>query len=208
MRYFGPSCFAGARSSIGSGLSWNAAGKKPASIATWPSAVCIDSPLPPSTIVLPRPGPEIDAWSGPFAAAVTGRARAASSTSTNERRFIFGSFRMAAATTPRGARWFPCVSRPLPTCWTGRRRAPERPRRNPNASPGVGPAVVDRPLDETGLVELARRGDLRAWETIVRAHQGIAFRTAYLLCGSSADAEEAVQDAFVKAYRALGRFRR
>ena len=68
--------------------------------------------------------------------------------------------------------------------------------------------MVDRPLDETGLVELARRGDLRAWETIVRAHQGIAFRTAYLLCGSSADAEEAVQDAFVKAYRALGRFRR
>jgi RNA polymerase sigma factor (sigma-70 family) len=68
--------------------------------------------------------------------------------------------------------------------------------------------VVDRPLDETELVELARRGDLRAWESIVRAHQGIAFRTAYLLGGDSADAEEAVQDAFVKAYRALGRFRR
>jgi RNA polymerase sigma factor (sigma-70 family) len=68
--------------------------------------------------------------------------------------------------------------------------------------------VVDRPLDEPELVELARRGDLRAWETIVRAYQGIAFRTAYLLCGSSADAEEATQDAFVKAYRALGRFRR
>jgi RNA polymerase sigma factor (sigma-70 family) len=69
--------------------------------------------------------------------------------------------------------------------------------------------VVDRPLDETEeLVELARRGDLRAWETIVRAHQGIAFRTAYLFSGSAADAEEAAQDAFVKAYRALGRFRR
>jgi RNA polymerase sigma factor (sigma-70 family) len=69
--------------------------------------------------------------------------------------------------------------------------------------------VVDRPLeDETELVELARRGDLRAWETIVRTHQGIAFRTAYLLSGSAADAEEAAQDAFVKAYRALGRFRR
>ena len=39
-------------------------------------------------------------------------------------------------------------------------------------------------------------------------HQGIAFRTAYLLSGSAADAEEAVQDGFVKAYRALGRFRR
>jgi RNA polymerase sigma-70 factor (ECF subfamily) len=68
--------------------------------------------------------------------------------------------------------------------------------------------VVDRPLDENELVELARRGDLRAWETIVRAYQGIAFRTAYILSGNAADAEEAAQDGFVKAYRALGRFRR
>jgi RNA polymerase sigma factor (sigma-70 family) len=68
--------------------------------------------------------------------------------------------------------------------------------------------VVDRPLDENELVELARRGDLRAWETIVRAYQGIAFRTAYILGGNAADAEEAAQDGFIKAYRALGRFRR
>ena len=68
--------------------------------------------------------------------------------------------------------------------------------------------MVDRPLHDAELVERARRGDLRAWETIVRTYQGIAFRTAYLLSGSAADAEEAAQDAFVKAYRALGRFRR
>jgi RNA polymerase sigma-70 factor (ECF subfamily) len=67
--------------------------------------------------------------------------------------------------------------------------------------------VVDRPLDDAELVERAKRGDLRAWETIVRRYQGLAFRTAYLLSGSAADAEEAVQDGFVKAYRALGRFR-
>ena len=68
--------------------------------------------------------------------------------------------------------------------------------------------MVDRPLDDAELVERAKRGDLRAWETIVREYQGLAFRTAYLLSGSAADAEEAVQDGFVKAYRALGRFRR
>jgi RNA polymerase sigma factor (sigma-70 family) len=68
--------------------------------------------------------------------------------------------------------------------------------------------VVDRPLDDAELVERATRGDLRAWETIVHRYQGIAFRTAYLLSGSAADAEEAAQDGFVKAYRALGRFRR
>ena len=41
----------------------------------------------------------------------------------------------------------------------------------------------------------------------MRTYQGIAFRTAYVLAGSAADAEEAAQDGFVKAYRALGRFR-
>ncbi len=41
----------------------------------------------------------------------------------------------------------------------------------------------------------------------MRAHQGIAFRTAYVIARDAADAEEAVQDGFVKAYRALARFR-
>ena len=38
-------------------------------------------------------------------------------------------------------------------------------------------------------------------------YQGIAFRIAYLLAGNAEDAQEAAQDAFVKAYRALARFR-
>jgi RNA polymerase sigma factor (sigma-70 family) len=67
--------------------------------------------------------------------------------------------------------------------------------------------VVDRPLDETELIERSRRGDTVAYEALVRTHGGIAFRTAYLLCGNAADAEEAAQDGFVKAFRALGRFR-
>jgi len=68
--------------------------------------------------------------------------------------------------------------------------------------------VVGRPLAEEELVERARRGDEAAYEELVRMHQGIAFRTAYLLAGNAADAEDAAQDGFVKAYRALGRFRR
>ena len=64
-----------------------------------------------------------------------------------------------------------------------------------------------RPPEESNLVERARRGDVQAFEQIVQAHQSIAFRTAYLVTGNAADAEEAAQDAFVKAYRALGRFR-
>jgi RNA polymerase sigma factor (sigma-70 family) len=41
----------------------------------------------------------------------------------------------------------------------------------------------------------------------VRGHQAIAFRTAYLITGDASEAEDAAQEAFVKAYRALGRFR-
>jgi len=56
-------------------------------------------------------------------------------------------------------------------------------------------------------VERARRGHAHAYDEIVMRYTELAFRTAYLVTGSSADAEEAVQDAFVKAHRALARFR-
>jgi RNA polymerase sigma-70 factor (ECF subfamily) len=68
--------------------------------------------------------------------------------------------------------------------------------------------VVGRPLDDGELVTRAQQGDVAAYEELVRIYQGIAFRTAYLLAGSTADAEEATHDAFLKAFNALRRFRR
>ena len=38
------------------------------------------------------------------------------------------------------------------------------------------------------------------------AHAEVAFRTAYLVVADAAEAEDAAQEAFVKAYRALDRF--
>jgi len=67
--------------------------------------------------------------------------------------------------------------------------------------------VEDRPPHDNELVARAKRGELEAYEEIVRRHQSIAFRTAWVITGSAADAEEAAQDAFVKAHAALGRFR-
>ena len=66
--------------------------------------------------------------------------------------------------------------------------------------------MVGRP-PESELVERARRGDVAAYERLVRDHQEIVFRTAYVITRNAADAEEAAQDAFVKAFAALGRFR-
>jgi len=68
--------------------------------------------------------------------------------------------------------------------------------------------VEDRPPDgEAALVERAKRGDQDAYGELVRRHQGIAFRTAYVITGSAAEAEDAVQVGFTNAWRALGRFR-
>ena len=62
--------------------------------------------------------------------------------------------------------------------------------------------MESRPPDESTLVARARRGEAAAYEELVRMHQAIAFRVALVNAGDRADAEEAVQDAFVKAYRA------
>jgi RNA polymerase sigma-70 factor (ECF subfamily) len=65
---------------------------------------------------------------------------------------------------------------------------------------------VGGPLEDTELVRRAQRGEVSAYEVLVRKYQGIAHRTAYLVTGQSAEAEDATQQAFVKAYRALDRF--
>jgi RNA polymerase sigma factor (sigma-70 family) len=67
--------------------------------------------------------------------------------------------------------------------------------------------VEGRPLDESELVERARRGDHQAYGELVHAYQAIAFRTAFLIAGGATEAEDAAQEGFVKAWRALGRFR-
>lgn len=68
--------------------------------------------------------------------------------------------------------------------------------------------VEGRPPSEEELVERARRGDVEAYEQVVRTYGGIAFRAAYLVTGDAGEAEDAAQEAFVKAHRSLGRFRR
>lgn len=61
-------------------------------------------------------------------------------------------------------------------------------------------------LDEAGLVERAHAGDEAAWEALVRQHQEPLFRLAYLKLGDAAAAEDAAQEALIRAYRGLGRF--
>jgi RNA polymerase sigma factor (sigma-70 family) len=66
--------------------------------------------------------------------------------------------------------------------------------------------VEGRPLEDEELIERARRGEVMPYEELVRRYQDVAVRTAHLI-SPDGDAEDAAQEAFVKAYAALGRFR-
>src|SRR2546423_15319379 len=64
-----------------------------------------------------------------------------------------------------------------------------------------------RPEDEAKLLARAQRGDQGAFEEIVQRYQQVAFRVAYVITGSAAEAEDAAQEGMFKAYRALHTFR-
>jgi RNA polymerase sigma-70 factor (ECF subfamily) len=66
--------------------------------------------------------------------------------------------------------------------------------------------AVKTPGDED-LMLCARRGDLAAFEEIVRRHQTWAWRIAYQFLGNEEDAEDVVQDAFIRLLDASGRYR-
>jgi RNA polymerase sigma-70 factor (ECF subfamily) len=75
----------------------------------------------------------------------------------------------------------------------------------------VSVSLVRRSQAATGeseLLERAAKGDHEAYARLVRPHERVAYRLAAAVTGRSADAEEAMQNGFVKAYRSLHRFRR
>jgi RNA polymerase sigma-70 factor (ECF subfamily) len=67
--------------------------------------------------------------------------------------------------------------------------------------------VEARPLDDTRLIRAAQGGDMQAYEELVRRYQDLAFRCAFLVVGNAEDANDVTQDAFVRAFAALPRFR-
>ncbi len=71
----------------------------------------------------------------------------------------------------------------------------------------TAPADQERRQHERGLVIEAQRGSREAFAALVRLHQARAFAVARAITLTREDAEDAVQDAFLHAYRALDRFR-
>ncbi|MGH9612898.1 MAG: RNA polymerase sigma factor [Bryobacteraceae bacterium] len=60
--------------------------------------------------------------------------------------------------------------------------------------------------NDSAAVERARAGDAGAFRTLVERHGRNVFRLAFRMTGNEHDAEDIVQDTFLKAYRQLPRY--
>ena len=89
------------------------------------------------------------------------------------------------------------------TLWAGGVRRCDR--LNIDSMPPDRYAADERPT--SSLVGRARAGDRAAYGELVRRHQSAALRLAAGVCGSTEEARDIVQDAFVKGYRSLDRYR-
>ncbi len=57
------------------------------------------------------------------------------------------------------------------------------------------------------LIERSQRGDLQAFDLLVAEHADAIYQVAYRITGNPHDAEDAAQEAFVKAFRGLRQYR-
>src|SRR5438046_2951484 len=66
---------------------------------------------------------------------------------------------------------------------------------------------MEQLAQEQEWIRRAQKGDVTAYQSLVRTYETLAFRAAYLITRDSSEAADAAQDAFVRAYRALSSFR-
>lgn len=61
--------------------------------------------------------------------------------------------------------------------------------------------------EERSLIQKAQKGDMAAFESLVRQHERLVYNLALRTLGNDADAQDAAQEAFIKAWTGLGSFR-
>jgi len=74
------------------------------------------------------------------------------------------------------------------------------------AIPAAVPASPE-PLSDGELAQRVAGGDVRAFEALMRRHNRALFRTSRAILRDDADAEEALQDGYLRAFRGIGAFR-
>ena len=62
------------------------------------------------------------------------------------------------------------------------------------------------PQSDADAVALARDGNSEAFQALVERHSRAVFRLAHRMTGNPDDADDVVQETFLKAYKQLSRF--
>jgi len=62
-------------------------------------------------------------------------------------------------------------------------------------------------MDEAALIQKAKNGDVASYNRLVLHYQQAVYNVAYRIMGQPQSAEDATQEAFISAYKALNRFR-
>ena len=82
-------------------------------------------------------------------------------------------------------------------------REASSPSDEPHSGSGDAPAAVE----ETELVKRAKKGDLAAYDELVRRYQERIYATIYHMTSNHEDANDLAQEAFIKAFQALRSFK-
>jgi len=77
----------------------------------------------------------------------------------------------------------------------------------PPDEPDVAPPSVAAPVEEMELVKQARKGDLAAYDELVRRYQERIYATVYHMTANHEDANDLAQESFIKAFQALKSFK-
>jgi RNA polymerase sigma factor RpoE len=75
------------------------------------------------------------------------------------------------------------------------------------AGPAEVPSTGSTPAEEMDLVKRARKGDLAAYDELVRRYQERIYATVYHMTSNHEDANDLAQEAFIKAFQALRSFK-
>ena len=73
-------------------------------------------------------------------------------------------------------------------------------------TPTPSQSETTQPVDESALIAALQAGDDSAYQTLVETHIGRMLAVARRMLGNEEDANDAVQDAFLSAFKAIDRF--
>ena len=86
-------------------------------------------------------------------------------------------------------------------------RSPVRVQAPPAPAPSPVAAPAPAPVEEIELVIRARKGDLKAYDELVKRYQERIYATIYHMTSNHEDANDLAQEAFIKAFHALKSFK-